>query len=65
MENKSLRFYAIMALWVVLFVLLFVSNRRVDLKTDINKSTSGLCQRGGYRQPEPLCGHHPCLFCGR
>ena len=40
MENKSLRFYAIMALWVVLFVLLFVSNRRVDLKTDINKSTS-------------------------
>ena len=32
MENKSLRFYAIMALWVVLFVLLFVSNRRVDLK---------------------------------
>lgn len=26
--------------WVVLFVLLFVSNRRVDLKTDINKSTS-------------------------
>lgn len=40
MENKSLRFYAIMALWVVLFVMLFVSNRRVDLKTDINKSTS-------------------------
>lgn len=40
MENKSLRFYAIMALWVVLFVLLFISNRRVDLKTDINKSTS-------------------------
>ena len=40
MENKSLRFYAIMALWVLLFVLLFVSNRRVDLKTDINKSTS-------------------------
>ena len=40
MENKSLRFYAIMALWVVLFMLLFVSNRRVDLKTDINKSTS-------------------------
>ena len=40
MENKSLRFYAIMALWVVLFVLLFVSNRRIDLKTDINKSTS-------------------------
>ena len=40
MEHKSLRFYAIMALWVVLFVLLFVSNRRVDLKTDINKSTS-------------------------
>lgn len=40
MENKSLRFYAIMALWVVLFVLLFVSNRRVDLKTDINKSTT-------------------------
>lgn len=39
MENKSLRFYAIMALWVLLFVL-FVSNRRVDLKTDINKSTS-------------------------
>ena len=33
-------FYAIMALWVLLFVLLFVSNRRVDLKTDINKSTS-------------------------
>lgn len=29
-----------MALWVLLFVLLFVSNRRVDLKTDINKSTS-------------------------
>lgn len=65
MENKSLRFYAIMALWVVLFVLLFVSNRRVDLKTDINKSHFCLRQRGGYRQPEPLCGHHPCLFCGR
>ena len=40
MDNKSLRFYDIMALWVVLFVLLFVSNRRIDLKTDINKSTS-------------------------
>ena len=59
MENKSLRFYAIMALWVVLFVLLFVSNRRVDLKTDINKSTSVSVS------VEPLCGHHPCLFCGR
>lgn len=65
MENKSLRFYAIMALWVVLFVLLFVSNRRVDLKTDINKKHFRLCQCGGYRQPEPRCGHHPCLFCGR
>ena len=61
MENKSLRFYAIMALWVVLFVLLFVSNRRVDLKTDINKSTSVSVSV----EDEPLCGHHPCLFCGR
>lgn len=42
MENKSLRFYAIMALWVVLFVLLFVSNRRVDLKTDIIKALPSL-----------------------
>lgn len=65
MENKSLRFYAIMALWVLLFVLLFVSNRRIDLKTDINKSTSVSVSVEDNRQPEPLCGHHPRLFCGR
>ena len=40
MKNRSLRFYAVAALWVVLFVLLFVSNRRIDLKADINKSSS-------------------------
>ena len=40
MKDRNLRFYAIMALWVVLFALLFLSNRRIDLKTDIAKSTS-------------------------
>ena len=52
-------------LWVVLFVLLFVSNRRVDLKTDINKSTSVSVSVEDTVSLEPLCGHHPCLFCGR
>ena len=40
MKNRNLRFYATMALWVGLFVLLFISNRRIDLKADINKSTT-------------------------
>ncbi len=39
MKDRNLHFYAIMALWVALFALLFLSNRRIDLKTDIAKST--------------------------
>lgn len=39
MKNRNLRFYAIAALWLVLFVLLFVSNFRIDLKADINESS--------------------------
>ena len=39
MNDRNLRFYVIAALWLVLFALLFLSNRRIDLNVGINKST--------------------------
>ena len=39
MKDRNLRFYAIAALWLALFALLYLSNRRIDLNVGINKST--------------------------
>ena len=39
MKDRNLRFYAVAALWLALFALLYLSNRRIDLNVGINKST--------------------------
>ena len=40
MNKRELRFYGIIAFWLLLFVLLFVSSRRIDLKSSIEQSSA-------------------------
>lgn len=40
MNKRELRFYGTIAFWLLLFILLFVSSRRIDLKASVTQSSA-------------------------